>query len=71
MFEMQKEILKFCTEFISDFYGSIPKNINEEFTDFILGLMEKSSVSSDLLPGLSTYEWFRGAYKIVGKLGWD
>lgn len=67
MLDMQDEIYKFSIEFIRNFYGAIPEIITGEFTDSLLGLLEKSNIASDLLPDLSTYEWFRGAYKIVGK----
>ncbi|CQR58615.1 hypothetical protein [Paenibacillus riograndensis] len=68
MVKIQEDIFKFCAEFIDFFSGSIPEKNDGEFTDSILGLIEKSAIESGLLPDLSTYEWFNGAYKIVGKI---
>jgi HAD superfamily hydrolase (TIGR01549 family) len=68
MIKIQKGIFEFCVDFIDSFSGGIPERFDGEFTDSILGLIEKSTIESSVLPDLSTYEWFNGAFKVVGKI---
>lgn len=67
MIHMQETIETVCKDF-AKMYEYIFPNIEggAELADKILGLIDKSKLDNKLVPPLSTYEWFRGAYKVVG-----
>lgn len=68
---IQKAILDFC-ESIEANKLSMPLIEHEsQFEDRLFGFLFEAGVKirTGIVPKLETYEWFRGAYKIVGELG--
>lgn len=69
--EMQEAILNFCGR-IERNNLSLPQIKNDSpFEDHLYGFLfdGKVKIKEGTVPRLATYEWFRGAYKIVGELG--
>ncbi len=69
LLEMQKKVLEFGIEFCKMQRSKYHIDRENRLEDIILGMLfDKSKIEKKLIPSLTTYEWFRGAYKVVGTL---
>lgn len=69
--EMQEAILNFCGCLERNNFPLPQIKKDSPFEDRLYGFLfdGRVKIKAGIVPRLETYEWFRGAYKIVGELG--